>query len=30
MSSDTSNLLIAEAQLALDLASVSANDSDIY
>lgn len=30
MSSDTSNFLIAEAQLALDLASVSTNHSDIY
>lgn len=30
MSGDTSNFLVAEAQLALDLASVSANDLDIY
>ena len=28
--SDTSNFLVAEAQLALDLASVYANDSVIY
>ena len=27
---DTSSFLIAEAQLALDLASVYANDSDPY
>jgi hypothetical protein len=27
---DSSNFLVAEAQLALDLASVYANDSDTY
>jgi hypothetical protein len=30
MNSDTSNFLVAEAQLALDLASVYAIDSAIY
>ena len=30
MSSDSSNFLVAEAQLVLDLASISENYSDIY